>query len=163
MTKPRTGQSGNWDRERADRLQKDVERMQKDIERLTTERDALAQIKRHIDEVRNGTGWTVQIYGVLLQQCDQYGKTIDTRRAEWAEAERDALAAQVAEGFHLTEVWASDLATDAMVNAMDGVAIKAKQARNEARTWPDWRTASPDKAIEHDRSTVTQRTDQEVK
>ena len=69
----------------------------------------------------------------------------------------------MAEGFHLTEVWASDLATDAMVNAMDGVAIKAKQARNEARTWPDWRTASPDKAIEHDRSTVTQRTDQEVK
>lgn len=31
-------------------------------------------------------------------------------------------------------------------------AIKAKQARNEARTWPDWRTADPDKAIEHDRS-----------
>lgn len=28
-------------------------------------------------------------------------------------------------------------------------AIKAKQARNEARTWPDWRTAAPDKAIEH--------------
>jgi hypothetical protein len=134
MTKPRAGQSGNWDRERADRLQEDVERMQKDVERLerwkaeatevmsglrelgkalglglgvqitgpaalaevarlTAERDALAQIKRHIDEVRNGTGWTVQIYGVLLQQCDQYGKTIDTRRAERAEAERDALAA----------------------------------------------------------------------
>jgi hypothetical protein len=33
---------------------------------------------------------------------------------------------------------------------IDGV--KAKQARNEARTWPDWRTADPDKAIEHDRS-----------
>lgn len=31
-------------------------------------------------------------------------------------------------------------------------AIKTKQARNEARTWPDWRTADPDKAIEHDRS-----------
>lgn len=28
-------------------------------------------------------------------------------------------------------------------------AIKAKQARNEARTWPDWRTADPGKAIEH--------------
>ena len=27
--------------------------------------------------------------------------------------------------------------------------IKAKQARNEARTWPDWRTADRDKAIEH--------------
>ena len=40
-------------------------------------------------------------------------------------AERDALAAQVAEGDHLAEVWASDLATDAMVNALDGVALEA--------------------------------------
>jgi hypothetical protein len=31
-------------------------------------------------------------------------------------------------------------------------AIAAKQAKNEARTWPDWRTADPTKAIEHDRS-----------
>jgi len=31
-------------------------------------------------------------------------------------------------------------------------AIAAKQAKNEARTWPDWRTAAPDSAIEHDRS-----------
>jgi hypothetical protein len=28
-------------------------------------------------------------------------------------------------------------------------AVAAKQARNEARVWPDWRTADPDKAIEH--------------
>jgi hypothetical protein len=28
-------------------------------------------------------------------------------------------------------------------------AIAAKQTRNEGRTWPDWRTADPDKAIEH--------------
>lgn len=31
-------------------------------------------------------------------------------------------------------------------------AIKAKQTKNEARTWPDWRTQSADKAIEHDRT-----------
>lgn len=31
-------------------------------------------------------------------------------------------------------------------------AIKAKQAKNEAREWPDWRTMSEDVAIEHDRS-----------
>ena len=31
-------------------------------------------------------------------------------------------------------------------------AIVAKQAKNEARTWPDWRAMSPDQAIEHDRS-----------
>lgn len=31
-------------------------------------------------------------------------------------------------------------------------AVKAKQAKNERRTWPDWRTADPNKAIEHVRS-----------
>ena len=31
--------------------------------------------------------------------------------------------------------------------------IKAKQAKNEAREWPDWRTADPTKAIEHVRGT----------
>lgn len=33
-------------------------------------------------------------------------------------------------------------------------AIKAKQARNESREWPDWRTADPNKAIEHVRTAV---------
>lgn len=36
-------------------------------------------------------------------------------------------------------------------------AIKAKQARNEARTWPDWRTVGEGQAIEHDRSMETGR------
>ena len=31
-------------------------------------------------------------------------------------------------------------------------AIVDKQARNEARTWPDWRDQPADRAIEHDRS-----------
>ena len=31
-------------------------------------------------------------------------------------------------------------------------AIVAKQTKNEARTWPDWRTMSENEAIEHDRS-----------
>ncbi len=31
-------------------------------------------------------------------------------------------------------------------------AIAAKQAKNEARTWPDWRDADPGKAIEHVRA-----------
>lgn len=30
-------------------------------------------------------------------------------------------------------------------------ALVAKQAKNEARTWPDWRTMPEDKAIEHNR------------
>lgn len=66
-----------------------------EVERLTAERDALAQIKRHIDEVRDGTGWTVSIWGVLLQQCDEYGKTVDGRRAQELEAENAALRSKI--------------------------------------------------------------------
>lgn len=32
-------------------------------------------------------------------------------------------------------------------------AIEAKQTKNEGRDWPDWRTADPNKAIEHVRVT----------
>lgn len=36
------------------------------------------------------------------------------------------------------------------VRARDiAIALAAKQAKNEQRTWPDWRTAKPGKAIEH--------------
>lgn len=53
---------------------------------------------------------------------------------------------------------------DVILLALDGawraghepVAIAAalthKQGRNESRVWPDWRTADPNKAIEHDRT-----------
>jgi len=34
-------------------------------------------------------------------------------------------------------------------------AVAAKQAKNESREWPDWRTADPDKAIEHVRTEVS--------
>lgn len=52
---------------------------------------------------------------------------------------------------------------DVVILALDGAwraghepqaiidAIKAKQARNEAREWPDWRTADPNGPIEHTR------------
>lgn len=36
---------------------------------------------------------------------------------------------------------------EAIVSTIDAV-----QTRNEGRTWPDWRTMSADRAIEHDRS-----------
>lgn len=50
---------------------------------------------------------------------------------------------------------------DVIILALDGAwragwesqqiidAIREKQARNEARSWPDWRTSDPDRAIEH--------------
>jgi hypothetical protein len=54
------------------------------------------------------------------------------------------------------EEWA-----DVIILAIDGAwrsghepqaiidAVIAKQTKNESRAWPDWRTADPDKAIEH--------------
>lgn len=56
---------------------------------------------------------------------------------------------------------------DVIILALDGAwrsghgpqqiidAIVAKQARNERRVWPNWRSATPGKAIEHDRSVTT--------
>lgn len=55
---------------------------------------------------------------------------------------------------------------DVIILALDGAwrhgaqpqeiidALRAKQARNELRSWPDWRTASEDHAIEHVREDV---------
>lgn len=43
--------------------------------------------------------------------------------------------------------WRSGATAELIVEA-----LQAKQAKNERRVWPDWRTADPGKAIEHDRS-----------
>jgi hypothetical protein len=40
----------------------------------------------------------------------------------------------------------------ALRNGSMEAARAAKQAKNESRTWPDWRTMSEDGAIEHDRA-----------
>ena len=40
--------------------------------------------------------------------------------------------------------WRAGYTPDAIANA-----LVAKQGRNESRTWPDWRTADPNKAMEH--------------
>lgn len=47
----------------------------------------------------------------------------------------------------LDGAWRAGHAPRAIVDA-----LVAKQTRNEGRSWPDWRTADPGKAIEHDRS-----------
>ncbi len=70
--------------------------------------------------------------------------------------ELDEVADAAAEGVDTLPEW-----VDVIILALDGAwrsgaephqiieAIKSKQARNEARTWPDWRTADPTRAIEH--------------
>lgn len=78
----------------------------------------------------------------------------DHIRKELIEVQDDAAA-----GLPTLDEW-----IDVVVLAFDGAwrsgatpeqivaALVAKQARNEGRRWPDWRTADPNKAIEHDRS-----------
>lgn len=61
------------------------------------------------------------------------------------------------------EPWEIEEWIDVVILALDGAwrtgaspeeiaeVLAEKQARNELRDWPDWRTADPDKAIEHNR------------
>ena len=97
----------------------------------------------------------------LLRQRDWSAKTfgpgprtkgvVDHIRKELAEIEADP--ADIMEWVDVVILafdgaWRAGWEPEAIV-----AAIEAKQAKNEARKWPDWRTASPDHAIEHDRST----------
>jgi hypothetical protein len=50
----------------------------------------------------------------------------------------------------LDGAWRSGASPDEIITA-----LVTKQAKNEARSWPDWRTASPDHAIEHHRADLT--------
>ena len=96
MTKPRTGQSGNWDRERADRLQEDVERMQKDVERLERWKAEATEVMSGLRELGKalGLGLGVQITGPAA--------LVEVERLT---AERDALAAQVARVEEVLDHW----------------------------------------------------------
>lgn len=96
-------------------------------------------------------------YRHLYRQCEWSGKTfgpgsraqgvVDHIRKELREIEADPT--------DITE-W-----IDVVILALDGAwragaypdqiiaALVAKQTKNEGRDWPDWRTADPNKAIEH--------------
>lgn len=98
--------------------------------------------------------------GHLQRQRDWSGKTfgpgprtkgvVDHIRKELAEIEADP--SDIAEWIDvvilgLDGAWRAGHSPDQIIEA-----IAAKQAKNEERVWPDWRTLSPDQAIEHDRS-----------
>ena len=131
-----------------------AEKAETEVERLTAERDALAQIKRHIDEVRDGTGWTVQIYGVLLQQCDEYGKTVDAHRAERAEADLRHIAEclgedpdDVPEGHRLVDHLALRVGYLRGRDAgFDDVQAERDTLAAKVRNLADWHETKADKA-----------------
>lgn len=101
---------------------------------------------RHLERQRE---WSVRTFGPAEVRGPR--GPLDHIRKEVEEVAADP--------YDLTE-WA-----DVIILALDGAwraghepadilrAVIDKQARNEARTWPNWRTADPDKAIEHVKET----------
>jgi hypothetical protein len=85
----------------------------------------LKHIEKEIEEVRSGDGDPEEWVDIVILGLDGLTRELASR-------DKGQLVARVAQ----------------RAAAM----IQAKQSKNEARTWPDWRTMSEDQAIEHDRS-----------
>ena len=69
------------------------------------------------------------------------------RKQEWADVAILALDGLT------REIWAAGnyaITADEAANTAVYLIVE-KQAKNERRDWPDWRTADPNKAIEHER------------
>lgn len=100
-----------------------------DAEFVEAAREDVPWLIERVQELSGAICWDttcLNCSSLLDSNYDQYMRAeIAEAEVERLTAERDALAAQVAEGVHLAEVWASDLATDAMVNVMDGVALES--------------------------------------
>lgn len=73
------------------------------------------------------------------------------KEAEEAATETDpeALKEELADCLFLIidAAWRAGISRNELI-----VAAFAKLEKNKQRTWPDWRTADPNKAVEHDRS-----------
>ncbi|MEP7738554.1 dATP/dGTP pyrophosphohydrolase domain-containing protein [Nocardioides sp. 31GB23] len=98
-----------------------------------------------IDHIENQRAWSIRTFGPRHKR-GPLGPLAHIRK------ELDEVAAEP----HDLEEW-----VDVMILALDGAwraghepeqiiaAIKAKQAKSEARIWPDWRGVPADQAIEH--------------
>jgi hypothetical protein len=118
-----------------------------EVQAATNQRAAEAIDVEHLERQRE---WSRATFG----PGDRRKGVLDHIRKELVEIE---------EAGECTDEW-----FDVVILALDGAwrdgyepaeiiaAVKAKQAKNERRTWPDWRTADPDRAIEHVRSALTQ-------
>ena len=132
---------------------------------------------KHLDLiVQRNNGWRWVTCQDCLSDFVRSDETIDAahldHQREWSEAtfgpgsRLHGVLDHIRKELGEIEADPTDLSewVDVIILAFDGAwragwepqeiinAIKAKQAKNEARTWPDWRTMSADQAIEHDRS-----------
>lgn len=86
----------------------------------------LDHIKKEIEEVRESNGSSNEWVDLVILSLDGL-----TRQLSFCNNENERI---------LTSAEIAQMACDL---------IAAKQDRNENRNWPDWRTMSADKAIEH--------------
>lgn len=137
----------------AGRMQADRAQAEAETERAWGERDALAARLAasidagHLDRQRE---WSARTFGPA-EVRGPLGPLAHIRK------ELDEIAAEPYD----VEEW-----VDVIILAFDGAwraghepdeiltAVKAKQSKNEARTWPDWRGTPGDEAIEHVRAAL---------
>lgn len=133
-----------WERSKGAHLELHVaHRLGMEVMHLPLQFDLVAHLRRQID-------FSARTFG----PGDRTDGVCDHIRKELIEVQDDAGA-----GLPVLSEW-----VDVIILALDGAwrsgatpeqivaAIVAKQTKNEGRRWPDWRTADPGKAIEHDRT-----------
>lgn len=103
-----------------------------------------------VQHLRRQMAFSAHTYG----PGDRTAGVCDHIRKELREVQDDAAAGKPTLGEWVDVIilgfdgaWRSGATPEQIV-----AAIVAKQTKNEGRKWPDWRTAEPGKAIEHDRS-----------
>jgi Protein of unknown function (DUF550) len=113
----------------------------RELARWTTEGAKTMDLIKHLDRQREFSARTFgpgeRRDGVL----DHIAKEIEEVREAGALEEWVDLILLALDG-----AWRSGATSQEIADA-----IEAKQAKNENRSWPDWRTAEPGKAIEHHR------------
>lgn len=117
-------------------------------EELIAHRERLVRLMATFDfiaHLRRQREWSARTFGPDLRMG-----VLDHIRKELVEIE--AAPTDLSEWIDvvilaLDGAWRAGHSPEAIV-----AALVAKQAKNEGRTWPDWRGSDPSKAIEHDRS-----------
>jgi len=87
-----------------------------------------------------GSGWATpcaEAVDAILPHADPVAVASEA-------AEADGITLLRIYGDAVDGAWRTGATPDAII-----AALAAKQAKNEARTWPDWRTQPPDAAITH--------------
>jgi len=100
--------------------------------------DLVAYIRGQIDFSREAFGPGPRLHGVLDHMAKEMIEVVDSPQDPFEWADLIILA--------IDGAWRQGIAPEDLCSA-----LSVKQEINRNRTWPDWRTAPADRAIEHER------------